>query len=64
MAYTIPTVEEINKKYDEYLDSSNETAPQEVIQAYRAIFSALDDYINALTEFEWKCGYKYAKGAQ
>ena len=56
--------EELNKVYDEYLENNNEQASEQVLQAYKNLREAFDCYADALTEFEWKCGYKYAKGVQ
>lgn len=52
-------IKDAKTEYDKYLEDG-ESAPASVIKAYRAIGTALDDYISELSEFSWICGFNYA----
>lgn len=50
----------IDAAYREFLDSDKEQAPESVKTGYSELQDALDRYLEALTEFEWKAGFSYA----
>lgn len=54
------TEKEFDKVYDEYREKENWPAPPTVTNAYRALIGALDDYISAVVESEFKNGFEYA----
>lgn len=53
-------VRDAKTEYEDYLENTNESAPNTVINTYRAIGTALDDYIAELSEFQWVCGFNHA----
>ncbi len=50
----------IDAAYYEFLDSDETCAPESVTTGYNELRGALDRYLKALTEFEWKAGFSYA----
>lgn len=50
----------IDAAYYEFLDSDEASAPDSVTTGYRGLKEALDRYLDALTEHEWKAGFSYA----
>lgn len=51
-----------NKKavYNDYLENTNISATEDVIEARNQNNDALQEYINAISEFEWMNGFRYA----
>lgn len=50
----------IDAAYREFLDNDEGSAPESVTTGYSELREALDRYLEALTEFEWKAGFSYA----
>ncbi len=50
----------IDAAYLEFLNSDERSAPESVTTGYGELREALDRYLEALTEFEWKAGFSYA----
>lgn len=50
----------IDTAYHEFLDNDETCAPESVTTGYNELRGALDRYLKALTEFEWKAGFSYA----
>ncbi len=50
----------IDAAYREFLDSDETRAPESVTTGYSELQNALDRYLEAVTEFEWKAGFSYA----
>lgn len=55
------TEKELKQIHDDYTENVNWYAPKEVTGAYNTLRTALDDYIAAVSEFEFKNGFKYAQ---
>lgn len=51
---------DLEKLYGDYCEKDAETAPEEVRNAYKNLCYAFDEYVNAVTDHEWKCGFRYA----
>lgn len=49
----------MNEIYEDYLENNAE-ASEEVTAAYNELRKAFDNYVDVVTEFKWKCGFKYA----
>lgn len=48
-------------EYERYLSDDNcLSAPAVVREKNNALHAAFDEYVSAVTEFEWCCGYIYA----
>ena len=50
----------IDTAYYEFLNSDETRAPESVTTGYSEFRGALDRYLEALTEYEWKAGFSYA----
>lgn len=50
----------IDAAYHEFLDSDETRAPESVTTGYSELRGALDRYLEALTEYEWKAGFSCA----
>lgn len=50
----------IDAAYREFLDSDETRAPESVTTGYSELGGALDRYLEALTEYEWKAGFSCA----
>lgn len=51
---------ELEKIYNDYLENNEDTAPASVRKAREDLHRALDKYVDALSQLEWECVYKYA----
>ena len=51
---------ELDEYFDDYQENVNYPASREVHKTYKKHNDALNDYINAVCEDSWKCGFKYA----
>lgn len=51
---------DLDKIYDDFNENYAETAPEELMQSYQKLHDAFDDYVSALVDYEWKCGFRYA----
>lgn len=53
-------IKDIDKEYEDYCEDNNDFAPPNVKNSYRDMNMAFDEYLAAVSEHGWKCGYKYA----
>ena len=51
---------DIDAAYYEFLNSDEASAPESVATGYSELKGALDRYLDALAEYEWKAGFSYA----
>lgn len=53
-------MKDLNEIYEDYNENHAGPASEEVKTAYKSLCAAFDTYVDALSEHEWKCGFRHA----
>ena len=51
---------DLDKIFEDYNENHAEQAPEEIRTAYKNLCFAFDEYVSAVTDYEWKCGFRHA----
>lgn len=53
-------MQDLEKKYNDWCENDAPMAPDEVVKARDTFYESIENYIIAIEEHYWKCGFMHA----